>query len=311
MVGAAEGVAWGNGPDSTTAYAGPTVSLECGTCHNPHGNGQYRILNPIPQPNAVAPDVFVPVAAGVVVTDAALPAPGDTRNYTIIQNNPSTGTLLASQVAALNLSGNGGRLLPAQGPVERHDRHRQRRAERSSPDLHHSALHLVPHVPFALPQRRVGRPDDGRHLHVPPYRPSHTSRNCVTCHVSHGSNAQMPGTYSANMEYPGGTTGVAPAGKVGDSRLLKVDNRGTCQLCHDPTGTITAGTAGRPHAGPAPSVASNQRVVAGDASPGHPHPLHRGRSHAEELSSRRLTSAPHGSRRVYLAQSVGSIVLHE
>ena len=38
------------------------------------------------------------------------------------------------------------------------------------------------------------------------------------------------------MEYPGGA-----AAPVGDSRLLKVDNRGTCQLCHDPTGTIVGG----------------------------------------------------------------------
>ena len=51
----------------------------------------------------------------------------------------------------------------------------------------------------------------------------------------------MTGTYSANMEFPGGTIGVAPAGEVGDSRLLKADNRGTCQLCHDPTGTIVDG----------------------------------------------------------------------
>ena len=65
-----------------------------------------------------------------------------------------------------------------------------------------------------------------------------TSRNCITCHVAHGSNAQMTGYESANMEYPGGA-----AAPVGNSRLLKVDNRGTCQLCHDPTGTIVAGQA--------------------------------------------------------------------
>ena len=46
----------------------------------------------------------------------------------------------------------------------------------------------------------------------------------------------MPGVYSANMTYPGGA-----AAPVGDSRLLKIDNRGTCQACHDPTGTIVAG----------------------------------------------------------------------
>ncbi len=42
---------------------------------------------------------------------------------------------------------------------------------------------------------------------------TNTSRNCITCHVSHGSNAQMTGTYSANMEIPGRGNGVAPAGK--------------------------------------------------------------------------------------------------
>ncbi len=40
----------------------------------------------------------------------------------------------------------------------------------------------------------------------------------------------------------GGTT-------TGDSRLLKVDGRGTCQLCHDPTHTVTPGT----YSGPLPA----------------------------------------------------------
>jgi hypothetical protein len=60
-------------------------------------------------------------------------------------------------------------------------------------------------------------------------------RDCLTCHVSHGSNAAMTGTFSASFPYPNGTTS-------GNSRLLKVDNRGTCQACHDPTGTVAAGT---------------------------------------------------------------------
>lgn len=32
-------------------------------------------------------------------------------------------------------------------------------------------------------------------------------------------------------------SGAAPLNPTGDSRLLKVDGRGTCQLCHDPTYT--------------------------------------------------------------------------
>jgi predicted CXXCH cytochrome family protein len=60
-------------------------------------------------------------------------------------------------------------------------------------------------------------------------------RDCLTCHVSHGSNAAMTGTFSASFPYPNGTASAS-------SRLLKVDNRGTCQACHDPTGTVVAGT---------------------------------------------------------------------
>ena len=62
-----------------------------------------------------------------------------------------------------------------------------------------------------------------------------SGRDCLTCHVSHGSNAAMTGTFSASFPYPNQTTSAS-------SRLLKVDNRGTCQACHDPTGTVTAGT---------------------------------------------------------------------
>jgi hypothetical protein len=36
---------------------------------------------------------------------------------------------------------------------------------------------------------------------------------------------------------------------VGDSRLLKIDNRGTCSACHDPTGTTVVGT----YIGPEPT----------------------------------------------------------
>jgi predicted CXXCH cytochrome family protein len=69
-----------------------------------------------------------------------------------------------------------------------------------------------------------------------------SNRTCTTCHVAHGSNAVMdadPNTagnqgFSPNVPYPDGvSTSVS-------SRLLKVDNRGTCQMCHEPTGTIEA-----------------------------------------------------------------------
>jgi cytochrome c551/c552 len=74
------------------------------------------------------------------------------------------------------------------------------------------------------------------------YRHTNTSNKpCTTCHVAHGSNADMSGVYSSSAEYPDGTTSPS-------SRLLKLDNRGTCVACHDPTETVPAGTL----YGPAP-----------------------------------------------------------
>ena len=41
------GIAWGNGANGSGA--GPAATIGCASCHNPHGNGQYRILNTQPQ----------------------------------------------------------------------------------------------------------------------------------------------------------------------------------------------------------------------------------------------------------------------
>ncbi len=80
------------------------------------------------------------------------------------------------------------------------------------------------------------------------YKHGTTRIGCEQCHVSHGSNAAMTGSNSFAYEDPSGAV-PPPVGASGDSRLLKADNRGTCQLCHDPTGTITAGT----YIGPLPT----------------------------------------------------------
>ena len=52
--------------------------------------------------------------------------------------------------------------------------------------------------------------------------------NCIQCHVSHGSNASVAGVNSSSVLNPGGS-----AAEAGDSRLLRVDNRGTCLMCHN------------------------------------------------------------------------------
>jgi hypothetical protein len=68
------------------------------------------------------------------------------------------------------------------------------------------------------------------------YRHQTNQTECTQCHVAHGSNAVMSGPSSSTFAYPVEPGGTAISGP--SSRLLKVDNRGTCQFCHDPTGTI-------------------------------------------------------------------------
>jgi hypothetical protein len=44
---------WGAGANSPTSTGGKAdVDLTCGSCHDPHGNGQYRILRPTPEDTA-------------------------------------------------------------------------------------------------------------------------------------------------------------------------------------------------------------------------------------------------------------------
>lgn len=43
-----EETAWGNGANGATSVGAGPVDLECTSCHNPHGNGQFRILNKMP-----------------------------------------------------------------------------------------------------------------------------------------------------------------------------------------------------------------------------------------------------------------------
>jgi len=58
------------------------------------------------------------------------------------------------------------------------------------------------------------------------------SPNCIQCHVAHGSNASMAGdgatSYSSTVQTEFGINKAAP-----DSFLLRVDNRGTCNMCHN------------------------------------------------------------------------------
>ncbi|MFC2034413.1 cytochrome c3 family protein, partial [Chloroflexota bacterium] len=73
-VGATSPIVWGSGVIGQND-AGETIStMECGSCHNPHGNSQYRILRP--QPTGLVTDA---PSADVTIADSL----ETTKNYTI------------------------------------------------------------------------------------------------------------------------------------------------------------------------------------------------------------------------------------
>jgi predicted CXXCH cytochrome family protein len=298
-----DGTVWGN---SGTNPVGATVALNCASCHNPHGNGQYRILQTKPSVTASSGAFALTNAGGVEVQDTAYTG---VRNYTIRpssnglasgvvagtsgdywryhwdptgavdwtltsagadpMNSPwnsltasyingsgthyvvaypvNTGEIAAynTQLAAdgitdpvtgnasISTLDNKGGLMTA-WCIQCHTRYNGNWSVQGDPGSQSLGV-------ASLYDNSGG---DSRFM----YKHGTTRIGCEQCHVSHGSNAAMTGSNSFAYVDPNGD--VPPTvGVSGDSRLLKADNRGTCQLCHDPTGTITAGT----YIGPLPT----------------------------------------------------------
>jgi predicted CXXCH cytochrome family protein len=235
--GTTAGTEWGNG---TTGVGQLAVTLECGSCHDPHGNGNYRILKPSPtgQQYIITPGSLpgvVPVVAPVMSAATNVNIPDQIgKNYTVVT---AASTALAATIPAA-ANGNywdvqavGTPLIHAAGsaaPVTDttigagttvatdgylgnisawcttcHTRYLSTSASATTGDAVYTYKH---------------RSDEG--LSDKP--------NCIQCHVSHGSNAVMAGAAAA-VTSPGGGAAVSST----DSRLLRVDNRGVCLECHN------------------------------------------------------------------------------
>jgi hypothetical protein len=227
--GVTAGTMWGNGAISATANVGKAgVVLECGSCHDPHGNGNYRILKP------------VPVDAGTLtatVIKAAVPA---------ILDDPLTTTVneAKAEVPAVMSAGAAGIAIPDAAVKTYTTTNYWSVADASVPLVKGGPLTAAAgsdgyitnvgawcatcHTRY-LAQAPAYETNSGDAVFT--YR--HTSNrvglsrpNCIQCHVSHGSNAEMTGS-SVGLN-PGDTP--AP---VGASRLLRIDQRGTCVMCHN------------------------------------------------------------------------------
>jgi predicted CXXCH cytochrome family protein len=248
ITGAAAGIAWGNGDISATGKLGKSITLQCGSCHDPHGNGNYRILKPIPDDSTGATPFVLKAAVlaadGVTVTTPAVmsstsgikipDAPGTdaasrglthkytTTNYWLAgdSNVPvdPTATLTGTAKAADPVKGTYADL-PADGYIN-----------------NIAAWCTTCHTRY-LAGSGSHKTDSGdstftyRHRSDANYKSA--GANCITCHVAHGTNAKMStGGNSAAVTLPGGGTAVGLKG-ASDSRLLRVDNRGICIMCHN------------------------------------------------------------------------------
>ncbi|HET9654136.1 MAG TPA: cytochrome c3 family protein [Kineosporiaceae bacterium] len=200
--------AWGGG---ATGTVGNQVSLRCGSCHDPHGNGNYRILRPIPQEAAVATG-----STGVTIPDTTTTKVYTTANYwtsddlslPAIQGKDMNGVPLVDRTGK-PVMGTAFTANIAGWCTQCHTRYlaptgSYQNARASSTGTGTDPMFTYQH-----------RSDAG----------ATDKPNCITCHVAHGSNASM-GPNSQQVAFPDGVAGGT------DSKLLRVDSRGTCVMCH-------------------------------------------------------------------------------
>jgi predicted CXXCH cytochrome family protein len=231
--GTTSGTIWGNGAVSATVNPGKAgVTLECGSCHDPHGNGNYRILKPIPvDAGTLTQTVITPAStnAAGVVTPAELSAPATgvkipdattkvytTSNYWDVtdRNVPNV-----AGVALATTETDGYITNVAQWCSTCHTRYLAGSGSYETP--------LTDATTGAVDAVFTYRHRSNRTNAAGVSRP-----NCIQCHVSHGSNVAMSGDAAA-ASLPGGADLKAGDAGYGDSKLLRVNNRGTCVMCHN------------------------------------------------------------------------------
>jgi predicted CXXCH cytochrome family protein len=211
---------WGNGP--IDSGAGPSFELECTTCHDPHGNGNYRILRTVPTGSG---------GAGYAIPDT-YPKTYTTANYFNMYFGAAPANPMTEPPGAV--AGQSIIYDTSQWCSQCHTRYLAESGTTTS----------------GKPASQGSRVDSGddifafRHTSAgygyssfggsPGFK--YNNRGCITCHASHGSNSSMPGnvtegtTYSSSVEWPDGSTSNAT--DLQRASMLKMDNRGMCKKCH-------------------------------------------------------------------------------
>jgi predicted CXXCH cytochrome family protein len=227
--GTTTGTMWGNG----TSGVGVTgVTLECGACHDPHGNGNYRILKGNPDgasyqispataavpagPGGVPPAVPAKAAVMSGTTNAAnIPDQPvkvyTTANYWLVTapGTPLTAAETAANAAAPNTVTDG-----FLGGI--------------------SGWCTTCHTRY-LAVSGLANTDTGDATYTYKHRSDNSASykpNCIQCHVAHGTNAVMTGAASTVTAPDGTASGAVATTSYQNSSLLRVNDRGTCLMCH-------------------------------------------------------------------------------
>jgi hypothetical protein len=220
---------------------GSKIVMDCGTCHDPHGSSNYRILkdvvngvkvggyvgtgpDPTPDPWVISNETGYPTGGFLLHTVAA----GYTPNYTVAKyakapgGNTSKGmtgwcvgchTTYATATSKYD-AGDGF------GFVDRH------RHAVNVPLSNFAGPRALAIASLTLPlDHGTGETTNSSTDWI----------ECLTCHNAHGASTVMTGL--ANVADPANdaraNTGLGGVPPTNDSALLKMNSRGVCEACHN------------------------------------------------------------------------------
>ncbi|MDH5605849.1 MAG: hypothetical protein OEY93_03080 [Anaerolineae bacterium] len=186
------GSAWAGLAGNRGVLTAIDANLDCASCHDPHGSTNYRILN---------------TTVNTAAVTVALVDEGAAKDYDTEQWSTGTSSLCAACHNAYHKTAAGqGSTLDAGTYTHRVDMPFNYGGN-ANPET-------VGLGGFTLPLAETG---------------TNNTVVCMTCHLPHGSSSAMTGFAD------GGPTGAGiPPGNTiaADSALLRLDNRGVCEVCH-------------------------------------------------------------------------------
>lgn len=198
--------AWGNGVNRGITAA-LSEGLSCAGCHDPHGSGNYRIIKS--------------TVNGQTVSVAQVDE-GAAKDYDDEDWGAGTSSFCAACHSEYHVttagSGSDPAMVGSGGFAHR-------------VDVTWNDNSGATYVGVGTTNPETGWLDPvGGGTHYLPLAESGTNDMlvCMTCHLPHGTSAQAVGFASGTFD-PTGPLGPVAAG---DSSLLRLDNRGVCEVCH-------------------------------------------------------------------------------